>query len=184
MLPPTDPTSENWKKNIKIADWAMSIFIQVYRNNNNNIVSLLPCRFIHVYQSNNIGSLLPHLFLFTFIETKIVCNTSVSLFLVPCQFYSCLSKQWRQQQYCAMSMLFKHIKTMNDIESLLHPCSLYSCLSYQIKPTSGIHIHPAVRKWASRSTTSRTPLAQADHGSTCLSKFTYTCYVQPYVTMT
>jgi hypothetical protein len=57
VLPLTDPTSENLKlkkKKKQITNWAMSIFIQVYRNNNNNnnMASLLPCQFIHVYRSN------------------------------------------------------------------------------------------------------------------------------------
>jgi len=61
VLPLTDPTSENLKlkkkkkKQKQITNWAMSIFIQVYRNNNNNnnnMASLLPCQFIHVYRSN------------------------------------------------------------------------------------------------------------------------------------
>jgi hypothetical protein len=73
--------------------------------------------------------------------------------LCPCQFYSCLSGT------TSTTVVLRNVNVIqayqnNDIESLL-PCSLDSCLSYRTDIWNSLYIHPAVKEWASRSTTTR-----------------------------
>jgi NADH:ubiquinone oxidoreductase subunit H len=88
---------------------------------------------------------LPCLFLFTFIETKIVYNTIVSFFFLCginfIHVYRNNQQQQQQHQHCTMSMLFKLIKTM----ILIVFCHAHYIHVYRIQPTSGVLIHPAVR---------------------------------------
>jgi len=90
--------------------------------------------FIEATLYNNIVSLLPRLYLFTFIETKVVYNTVVSFFwccvnfihvyrnndnnnIAQCQCYSSLSKQWYWESF-AMLIIFMFIVSNRHLESL------------------------------------------------------------------